>query len=245
MFKKLLNRLIGCCTVTLLWLYKKPKHLFFNLLSSIPILWGERDKLFTTSKHELARFLYRRKRRFIRIFQEPKLLLKWVFYIIVLIKIKGTPKNIFKYLKTFFIQAISFFRTVNYIIGTHNLDHKDIKFYMILSIIIVFTTKILQEIHFNFSCPVALWLYGELVRTNRSSSNKKLDNRRNKVSGYRKPKFKDRAERLKALAKQEVLNNIKKLKMGAEINKWRVTSKKWKKRYPNTLKKIQRRIKLK
>jgi len=54
---------------------------------------------FQYTKTVLLTFINKRWRKFKRVFKKPKKLLKWVFYIVILIKVRATPSNLRRFTK--------------------------------------------------------------------------------------------------------------------------------------------------
>lgn len=150
------------------------------------------------------KFLRRRWRRFKRVFEKPRKFLKWVFYIIVIIKTKATPRKVLKLIKWCVVRLGSFGRSSCIILLTQNWYHHDIKFYLIINGTVFFLLKMYQEVYYNFSCPVATLLYGKFVRRERTKK-KELDEKRKKPKLHKfvRDPFHNKEERRKKIEAKE------------------------------------------
>lgn len=151
----------------------------------------------------------RRVRRLQRVVESPKKTLKWVFYIILLIKLRATPRNIYKFFTWYlYVGTASFIRSTLTLISYGNWSHKSIIFYCIMNTMIFLILKLYQEYRFNFTCIFAVLFYSHfykkyrpLVEKLKRKERERAERLRQKQLGIKKTQTK--AERLKMIAERE------------------------------------------
>ena len=109
-------------------------------------------------------FLRRRWRRFQKVFHTPRKLFKWIFIIVVMIKTRATPRNIRKFIRWCVKRSSGFVRTSVLIGLTESFDHPSFILYLKINLFIFFWLKMFQELAYNFKCPLATLIFGELNR---------------------------------------------------------------------------------
>lgn len=89
---------------------------------------------------------------------------------------------------------------------TQHFDYQHFSVYFKINLVIFFFLKLIQEIVYNFKCPVALFMYGEFKKNTdprylaHLAQKEKIKNRKHK---FVKDPFHNKEERKKQLAKAQ------------------------------------------
>lgn len=216
---------------------KKYLEVLKNKWSEFILNWPElKERL----KLGFIKFAKRRKRKFQRVFEKPKKLMKWIVYVIIMIKTKPTPRRLLRFARWCVIRFGSFIRSSIVIVLTENWDHQDAKFYLIVNCILFFFIKLWQEIRFNFDCPLAILLYGPLVKKDRSKKKEMEAKKKQKFHKFVADPFQAKIERTKKMDKQREVMKIKMDQKLKDLEVLRKKRSKWKKKNAVWLKKLKK-----
>jgi len=188
----------------------------------------------------ISKWARKKKRRIVRVFEEPRRLLRLIFFLIILIKLRATPSNVKYFFKWYlWLGTATFYRSSINLFGNLIWTHKSVLFYIAMNFFICLLIKIYQEVYFNFDCPVAVLLYGIFFKRYRpllEKAREKAEKSRLRKEAIKNRKGGTRADRLKALAEREkMLEEIKPsvLKvMDAQRKEYKIAWIKWRRKWP-------------
>lgn len=232
MFKKILTSLVSRTTILYNWalpyIIKLPyiTRLYNWLLPYMTTVYDCLLPHATRYYKWWGRFLRRRWKKFNIVLNTPPKFMKWIFYTLILLKIRPTPRRILRFIRWCTIRYFSFIRSSMNIMFTLNWDHPYFTFYWVINFITFFFLKFYQEIVYNFSCPLATLLYGKFVRRERPHLKKPQH-----VVSHNLSPFKDKTQRALDLAKKKERYEEKAEVQRKKVKKWRKAQKKWKDAY--------------
>lgn len=162
---------------------------------------------------KLKRKIRRRLKRTWKNLNNHKKFYKYLPFWFILAKINPTPSRLIKWFMLFVFNFGCFIRSSFYLL--YYYDYLNINFYFFLKInfFLFFFLKLIQEVYYNFTCPLATFLYGKMVRRERKWKDKlKEKEAKKKLHKFVANPFYTKAEKIKIQAEKDKQSAIREAK---------------------------------